>query len=68
MSDRYNYLIVVLEHDLKDEDAHPLLAAIKCLRGVLSVTPNVSDPNAWAAEERVRRELTEKLWRVLHEN
>jgi len=67
MSDRYNYLIVVLEKDLKDEDAQPLLEAIKCLRGVLSVTPNISDSDAWAAEERVRRELTEKLWRVLRE-
>jgi hypothetical protein len=65
LSDRYNYLIVVLEKDLKDEDAQPLLEAIKCLRGVLSVTPNVSDPAGWTAEERVRRELTEKLLQVL---
>jgi hypothetical protein len=67
LSDRYNYLIVVLEKDLKDEDAQPLLEAIQCLRGVLSVTPNVNDPDDWMAQERVRAELSEKLWRVLRE-
>jgi hypothetical protein len=61
LSNRYNYLIVVLEKDLKDEDAQPLLEAIKCLRGVLSVTPNVNDPDDWMAQERVRAELSEKL-------
>jgi hypothetical protein len=67
MSDRYNYLTVILEQDLKDEDAEPLIEAIKQFRGVLSVTPNVSDMTALLAEERVRNELAGKLWRVLHE-
>jgi hypothetical protein len=67
MSDRYNCLTVVLEKDLKDEDAEPLIEAIKQFRGVLSVTPNVSDFPAHMAEERARNELREKLWRVLNE-
>jgi hypothetical protein len=67
MSDRYNYLTVVLEKDLKDEDAEPLIEAIKQFRGVLSVKPNVSDSEAWWATERIRKELTEKLWKVLKE-
>ena len=67
MSDRYNSLIVILEKDLKDEDAEPLMEAIKQFRGVLSVRPNVSDINSLMAEKRVRQELGEKLWRVLHE-
>jgi hypothetical protein len=67
MSDRYNYLTVVLERDLKDEDAESLIAAIKQLRGVLSVTPNIVDPTALLAEKRAQAELTAKLWRVLHE-
>lgn len=67
MSDRYNYLTVVLERDLKDEDAEPLIEAIKQFRGVLSVTPNVSDATAHLAQERVRVELGNKLWQVLRE-
>jgi DICT domain-containing protein len=67
MSDRYNYLTVVLERDLKDEDAEPLIAAIKQFRGVLSVTPNVVDTAALLAEERARVELANKLWEVLRE-
>jgi argininosuccinate lyase len=67
MSDRYNYLTVVLERDLKDEDAEPLIEAIKQFRGVLSVTPNVVDTTALFAEERARSALHEKLLRVLHE-
>jgi hypothetical protein len=57
---------VVLERDLKDEDAEPLIEAIKQFRGVLSVTPNVSDTTVLLAEERARNELREELWLVLY--
>jgi hypothetical protein len=67
MSDRYNYLTVVLERDLKDEDVEPLIEAIKQFRSVLSVTPNVVDTAALLAEARARNELIQKLWHVLHE-
>jgi hypothetical protein len=66
MSDRYNFLTVILEKDIKDEDAEPLIQAIKCLRGVLNVTPNVSDPTALLAEQRAKAELSAKLWKVLY--
>jgi hypothetical protein len=66
MSDRYNSLIVYLEKDLKDEDAEPLIEAIKQFRGVLGVQPNVSDMLTHLAEERARRELIDKLWKVLN--
>ena len=65
MSDRYNYLTVALERDLKDEDAQDLIKAIECLRGVLKVEPNVANSGDWLAETRVRRELVDKLWNVL---
>ena len=38
MTDRYNALIVVLEGNVRDDDAEPLLAAIRQLCGVLSVS------------------------------
>lgn len=66
MTDRYSSLTVVLAHDTRDDDAEPLINAIRHLRGVLSVTGNVVDPLTHVAEIRVRNELEDKLWRVLY--
>lgn len=37
MSDRYFALTVVLEQDIRDDDAEPLIAAIRQMRGVADV-------------------------------
>ena len=66
MTDRYNALTVVLEKDIRSDDAEAILNAIRQLRGVLSVNGNVADMNSHIAEERARRELGEKLWLVLY--
>lgn len=66
MTDRYNALTVVLEKDIRDDDAEALLAAIRQLRGVLSVSGNVADMDDHIAQERVRHDLGQKLWDVLH--
>lgn len=66
MTDRFNALVVVLDRDIRSDDAEPLIAAIKMLRGVLSVTPHASDMNDHIAEMRIRNELTEKIWKALH--
>ncbi len=66
MTDRYNALTVVLENDIRDDDAEALLNAIRQLRGVLSVSGNVADMESYLAQERARHDLGEKLWRVLH--
>jgi hypothetical protein len=57
---------VVLENDMRTDDAEGLIAAIGCMRGVLSVAKEVSDISAWAAQERARHNLGEKLWCVLY--
>lgn len=66
MTDRLNALTVVLETDIREDDAEALIAAIRQLRGVLSVTGTVADIGDHIAQERVRRELGEKLLRVLY--
>ena len=66
MTDRFATLTVVLERDFRDDDAESLLTAIRQMRGVLSVTGNVTDLTAHMAEERARRELGAKLWQVLY--
>jgi hypothetical protein len=34
MTDKYNTLTVVLENDIRDDEAEPILAAIRQLKGV----------------------------------
>lgn len=66
MTDRYNYLTVALDRDTRDDDAEALIAAIRQLRGVAGVKPNVVDGTGWLAETRVRQDLERRLWEVLH--
>lgn len=66
MTDRYNALTVILEKDIRDDDAEALLNAIRQLRGVLSVSGNVADFDSHLAQERARSELGQKLWNVLY--
>lgn len=67
MTDRYNAPVVVLERDIRSDDAEGLIAAIKQLRSVASVKPNVADITSHTAEQRARLVLEEKLWKVLED-
>ena len=65
MTDRLNALTVVLDGNIRTDDAEALIAAIGQLRGVLSVTGNVADIDSHVAEQRVRHALEQKLFEVL---
>lgn len=66
MTDRFNALIVVLEKDMRDDDAEHLINAIKMLKGVLSVEGNVADSiGEYATEMRVHREYRDKLLEIM---
>lgn len=66
MTDRYNYLTVALEKDVRSDHAEDLIKAITMLRGVLKVEPNVVNPGDWTTETRVRSELGAKLFEVVY--
>ena len=68
MTDKYNTLTVVLERDIRDDDAEVLLSAIRQLRGVLHVEGNVANVGAFMAEERARHELGQKLIEIVYPN
>lgn len=68
MTDRYNALTIILESDIRDDDAQPLIEAIKQLRGVLSVEPYLATPEEAIAEARVRSELGKELLAVIWPN
>lgn len=65
MTDRYFTLTVVLEENIRDDDAQPLMDAIQHLRGVLSVTGNVSDHALHTAQQRAKHEFRRKLFAAL---
>jgi hypothetical protein len=66
MTDRFHTLTVVLEQDIREDDAQALISAIGQLRGVLSVTGVVSDVGSHMARERARHELGQKLLDVVY--
>jgi hypothetical protein len=65
MTDRIHSLTIVLERDIRMDDAQATIAAIEQIKGVLSVTPNVASIEDHIAFQRVRRELTEKIMEVV---
>lgn len=66
MADRFSALTVILDRDMRDDDAAPLIAAINQFCGVQQVVPVVSDPLSLAAESRARADLGARLWEALN--
>jgi hypothetical protein len=67
MSDRHSSYIVVLEHDIREDDAEVTLAALRQIRGVLTVEPVVSSYEQHVAENRAMRSMREKLYDFMKE-
>ena len=65
MTDRHAGFLVVLERDLRSDDAAATLAALRKVRGVLSVEPIVADVFGDVAEQRVRHELFRRVLDLL---
>ncbi len=61
MTDRINSVIVVLEQDIRDDDAKSILDAILMVKGVLTVDPQVADIASHVAHRRVTNEILEKV-------
>ncbi len=66
MTDRYYALTVLLEKDVREDDAEHILHAIRMVKGVLKVEPHVSNPDLWAAETRARYALGRELLKVIY--
>lgn len=61
MTDRINALTVVLDRDVRDDEA------IMHLRHVIKVEKNVSNIDTLVAEARARRNLTTKILALIKE-
>ena len=66
MTDRHAAYIVVLEKDLREDDAQATLRALGMVRGVHSVEPVMSSPEVYIGTQRalgqLRQELAAVLW------
>jgi len=66
MTDRYFALTVSLDENIRGDDAESIINAIRMIKGVLAVEPLVANPETWAAYQRAKSELAEKLWEALN--
>ena len=66
MTDRINAITVVLEKDMRVDDAESLLLAIKQFKGVIRAEGNVADSNDYVAQSRARSELGQKIIKVIY--
>ena len=65
MIDKYYALTVLLEKDTRSDDAQPILDAIKMIKGVLSVKPELSNLETYSAHQMAKIEIVEKPLKVL---
>ena len=65
MTDRYHSLTVVLEKDVREDDAAPLMDAIRLLEGVLDVSPHVASIEAHMAGRRARQKMSKALMDII---
>jgi hypothetical protein len=68
MTDQYNALIVVLEKDIREDDAEDLIKALGKFKGVIKVKGNITDIESFAAEERARHNIWDKIFNVFKED
>lgn len=61
MSDRIHSFIVVLENDIHEDEAKVLGDAMLQLKGVISVSANISDFESDMAEQRARQAILKVL-------
>lgn len=66
MTDRLKGVVVTFEKNIREDDAAEIINAIGMVKGVLSVNPLKANLDDHIAQERVRHEIAEKLWKVLY--
>ena len=61
MADRLKGVWVAFEQDIREDDAEPIINAIKALRGVVDVRGVIADPTNHFARLRIRTEFGKEL-------
>lgn len=66
MTDRIHSITLILEKDVRVDDAERLLELCQQFKQVIEVVPNVSDGSSVMAEARARQELGQKIIDVIY--
>lgn len=67
MTDRHYSYTVVLDHDIREDDAEVIMNALRCIKHVIAVKPNVSDSALFAAQARAAQNIREQLYKLAEE-
>ena len=65
MTERMNGFWVALGDDIRIDDAEATLAAVRQIKGVIAVNPNVTNGGDWIVEERANAAWRAKLYELL---
>jgi len=65
MTDQLKGLVVTLEVDVREDCAKNIINAIKMIKGVASVDEVIANPDDHINRQRIKIELTRKLFTVL---
>jgi hypothetical protein len=62
MTDRFKGFIVVLDRDVREDDAEAIVTALKMVKGVKAVTPVETAADDYIVAHRVKSEIERSLW------
>ena len=65
MTNRLKGVWVAFERDIREDDAEPIINAIRQVRGVQAVEPSIATPEDWMARKRAQEHYREQLMDVL---
>lgn len=66
MTERYKGFVVSLDRDMRSDDAEATMAAIRQIKHVADVKPLTAKFEDEMARDHARREIHERLWKVLY--
>lgn len=65
MTDRYFALTVILDGEIRDDDAEAIILAIKQIRNVKDVKPHVFDTDVAIAREQGKMEAVDEIVKTI---
>jgi hypothetical protein len=68
MTARINSFTVILEKDMREDDAEALKSALSMMKGVISVQGNVTDVLDVVSYSRAKMELVNKVVEMINKN
>ncbi len=68
MTDRIHSFVVVLDKEIREDDAEATIQAIRQIKNVIKVIPQIATVDHYVAKSQARYELQNKLWKMFEED